>query len=74
MCFWYLRKFLKKQRGDPLKNFVPHQTDFDLVTLSTSEKVLHSTEEEVLIFNPLLKKDRLFRRSKRPLKLYYFVI
>jgi hypothetical protein len=23
---------------------------------STSEKVLHSTEEEVLIFNPLLKK------------------
>jgi hypothetical protein len=35
---------------------------------STSEKVLHSTEEEVLIFNPLLKKDRLFKRSKRPLK------
>jgi hypothetical protein len=40
---------------------------------STSEKVLHSTEEEVLIFNPLLKKDRL-KRSKRPLKLYHFVI
>jgi hypothetical protein len=41
---------------------------------STSEKVLHSTEEEVLIFNPLLKKDRLFKRSKRPLKLYHKVI
>ncbi len=38
------------------------------------KKVLHSTEEEVLIFNPLLKKDRLFKRSKRPLKLYYVVI
>jgi hypothetical protein len=37
----------------------------------TSEKVLHSTEEEVLIFNLLLKKDRLLRQSKRPLKLYY---
>jgi hypothetical protein len=34
---------------------------------STPEKVLHSTEE-VLFFNPLMKKDRLFRRSKRPLK------
>jgi hypothetical protein len=40
---------------------------------STSEKVLHSTEE-VLIFNPLLKKDRLLKRSKRPLKLYHFMI
>jgi hypothetical protein len=40
---------------------------------STSEKVLHSTVEEVLIFNPLLKKEWL-KRSKRPLKLYYFVI
>jgi hypothetical protein len=38
---------------------------------STFEKVLRSTEE-VLIFNPLLKKDRLFRRSKRTLKLYFF--
>jgi hypothetical protein len=40
---------------------------------STPEKVLHSTGE-VLIFNPLLKKDRLFKRSKRSLKLYYAVI
>jgi hypothetical protein len=39
---------------------------------STSEKVLHSTEE-VLIFNPFLKKEWL-KRLKRPLKLYYFVI
>jgi hypothetical protein len=31
--FGILEKFLKKQRGDPLKNFVPHRTDFDLVTL-----------------------------------------
>ncbi len=42
--------------------------------VSTSEKVLHSTNEKVLIFNTLLKKDRLFKRSKRPLKLYYAVI
>jgi hypothetical protein len=34
---------------------------------STSEKVLHSTEE-VLILNPLMKKDRLLRQSKRGLK------
>jgi hypothetical protein len=33
MCFFgILEKFLKKQRGDPLKNFVPHRTDLDLVT------------------------------------------
>jgi hypothetical protein len=28
---------------------------------STSENVLHSTEEEALIFNPFLEKDRLFQ-------------
>jgi hypothetical protein len=34
MCvFGILEKFLKTQREDPLKNFVPHRTDFDLVTL-----------------------------------------
>jgi hypothetical protein len=38
------------------------------------KKFLHSTEEELLIFNPLLKKDRLLKRSKRPLKLYHKVI
>jgi hypothetical protein len=35
-AFGILEKFLEKQRGDPLKNFVSHRTDFDLVTLSTS--------------------------------------
>ncbi len=34
MLFWYLGKKFWKQRGDPLKNFIPHRTDFDLVTLS----------------------------------------
>ncbi len=43
---------------------------------SISEKVFHSTEKEVLIFNPLLKKDRLFRRSKPPnyITLLYILI
>ncbi len=37
MCFFgILEKFFKKQRGDPLKNFVPHRTNFDLVTLTST--------------------------------------
>jgi hypothetical protein len=38
MCFFgILENFFKKQR-DTLKNFVPHRTDFDLVTLIDTNK------------------------------------
>jgi hypothetical protein len=40
MCFFgILEKFEKNKRGDPLKNFVPHRADFDLVTLHTIQVV-----------------------------------
>jgi hypothetical protein len=37
--------------------------------VSQHKKVLHSSEKKPIVFNSLLKKDRLFRRSKHPKNL-----
>jgi hypothetical protein len=55
MCFWYLRKIFLKKRGDPLKNFVPHRTDFDLVTLRAADQSTNLIPIYTKLFNVFVK-------------------